>query len=241
DDFTRKTKAFEARHGRRCFHADRLNENETANNLAIPVANMLARVTANMRKEATRLANVEVTLAESRLRSARTNLTEFRVKSQIVDPTADLERRMSLIGQLEGQLVEAKVALSMLIETSMASDSRRVQAEKRISAIANLLDIEGRKISLADTGYAQVATRFEALSLEIEYAQAHYLAARSSLDLAVAQAQRNSRYLAVHVQPTLPDVSEYPNRWRELLVIAAGLVVGWGIITLLVYDGLRRP
>jgi capsular polysaccharide transport system permease protein len=76
------------------------------------------------------------------------------------------------------------------------------------------------------------------LNVDREFAEAAYLAARSSYDTALAKAQRQSRYLAAHVRPTLAETARYPERLQSALLLLGLLLAGWGI-TILVYYSVR--
>jgi len=59
-------------------------------------------LSAIARTDATCYAKADLDAAQAQLRSARAALTAFRSRTQIVDPEADLERRMGLLNMLQG-------------------------------------------------------------------------------------------------------------------------------------------
>lgn len=203
-------------------------------------AQMLAGLSQSIRQDSTALARLALDQAESNLIAKRQNLTDFRTKAQIVDPAFDLEGRLGVSASLQAQLAEAKIAFSLLLQTSSNTDARAKAAERKVAVIADLLKEERLAISQDDTGYANVVSQFETYLLEVEYAQERYLAALSALDAATAMAQHKSKYLAVHIPPTLPDSAELPDRWRSLGFLAVFLSLAWIIVTSLVYGGRRH-
>ena len=190
-------------------------------------AAMIARLSEQSRAEATILARSELSLAEDRLRAAQQRLTELRASNRIVDPSADLEAQLGVLGSLQSQMSEAQIALGLLVQTSNASDPRLEAAKYRVSVIASLIDAERQKFGFSSDGYTQITAEFEARTMDVEYARESYLAARSALDAAIALAQRRSRFLAVHIQPSLPEASEKPARVTSLIMIFAGSVLSW--------------
>ena len=55
-------------------------------------------------------------------------------------------------------------------------------------------------------------------------------------DAAQAEAQRQSRYLAAFVEPTLAERAEYPKRITLLATISLFLFVGWATTMLIFYS-----
>lgn len=52
----------------------------------------------------------------------------------------------------------------------------------------------------------------------------------------MAEAQRQSRYLATHVAPTLAESSRYPEREMILGITVLFLFLGWAVIVLVAYS-----
>ena len=62
-----------------------------------------------------------------------------------------------------------------------------------------------------------------------------YLAARAAHDAALAEAQRQSRYLATWLPPTVPERADHPQRALNLAMLAGLLVGVWSILVLAAY------
>jgi len=202
-------------------------------------ATMLSALSQDMREDSTATAKQTVDQARADLSMARKDLTEFRAKTRIVDPAAELEGRLGLMALLQSQLVEAKIALGLLKETSSSTDARAQAAARKVSIIEDMLEAERQNIGRGEEGFAETAAEFESRQLEVEYAQERYVAALAALDASVALAQSKSRYLAIHIQPTQPDGPELPRRWRSLAVTAAFLSLAW-VIFAVGFSGARR-
>jgi capsular polysaccharide transport system permease protein len=203
---------------------------------------MLNAMSAAARADATRHAREELDLAEGRLRAARQALTAFRVQTQIVDPAADVQGRMGLLNTLLAQQATALIDLDMLASNTGTNDQRLLQAQKRVEVIENRIRAERARFgdgpAEEDRRYADLVAEFEALSVDLEFAQESYLSARATYDAAVAEAQRQSRYLATYLPPTLAERAEYPQRALILGMVAGGLFALWSILAL-VYYALR--
>jgi len=125
--------------------------------------------------------------------------------------------------------------------TARADDPRIVQGLRRIEVIENRIDAERRKFGEGGQGpggedYATLVAEFERLTVEREFAEETYRGALAGYDAALADAQRQSRYLAAHIRPTLAERAIYPQRWLLLGVASFFLLAGWSIGVLIYYS-----
>lgn len=192
------------------------------------------------REDATRFARNELVRVQERLTEARQKLTVFRMRTQIVDPKADLAGQMGVLNSLQAQLATDLIALDMLRENARDGDHRIVQAEQRISAIRSRIKEERAKFGSGqvDNGdnYAELVSEYEKLSTDMEFAEVAYRSAQSAYDAAVAEAQRQSRYLAAHIEPKPAETSLTPNRPGMLAATFGILLLLWSIMLLIYYS-----
>ena len=80
--------------------------------------------------------------------------------------------------------------------------------------------------------------QYESLSIDRQFAEQTYTAALAAYDTARAEANRQSRYLAAYVKPTLAQEAEYPERAKLLLILGGFLMLLW-VIGVLIYYSLR--
>ncbi len=203
---------------------------------------MLNDLSALAREDATRHARAELSGAEARLRAARQALTAFRVRTQIVDPVADIQGRMGLLNSLLAQQATALIDLDLLAANTSRDDPRYTQAEKRVAVIEARIAEErarfGDESGGEDGRYADLVARFEALTVELEFARSSWVAAMAAYDQALAEAQRQSRYLAVYLPPTAAERAEFPRRSLDLALVAGLLLSAW-TVAVLAYYALR--
>ena len=148
---------------------------------------------------------------------------------------------MGLLNSLQAKLAETLIELDLLANTSRDDDPRVEQAKRKIVVIQKRIDEERRKLGVSgpasDTnGYADLVGKFESLQVDLEFAQKAYISALSAYDGAVADARRQSRYLAAYLRPTLAETPQYPRRAIQLTVIALILFGSWTILTLVYYS-----
>ena len=204
-------------------------------------ARLVEEISAIAQDDTTRLAQAELDGAAERLRVARENLTAFRSQNQIVDPSADIQGQMGLLSTLEGQLAEALIAADLLRESTRESDPRITQADLRIAVIEARIEDERRKLGVGSSGegsgeYANIVSEFERLTVDREFAEQTYVAALATYDQALAEARRKSRYVAAHINPTLAQSSQFPQRYMWLGAAAFFLLTLWSIGVLAYYS-----
>ena len=198
-------------------------------------------LSAVAREDATRYARADLQLAEDNLTAARQALTRFRSDTQIVDPDADLQVQMGLLSALNQQLTDALITLDLLRDGAHSGDPRVSQAERRIEVIEERIADERKKfgvggIAAGDADYATVVAEFERLASDREFAEQAHVAARTAYEGAVAEAQRQSRYLATYISPTLAQKAQYPSRILLFGLVTVFLFMAWAVMTLVYYS-----
>nr|WP_246184888.1 capsule biosynthesis protein [Paracoccus aestuariivivens] len=198
-------------------------------------------LSAIAREDATRLATAELEKTRKELTTTRQAMTDFRMRSLIVDPHADLESQMGVLAGLQAKLAEALVANDVLLDNAKPTDHRVTQSQQKIDAIRKLIETERSKFGTEGKGpqgesYSQLMAEYEKLMVDREFAEGAYRSARIAYETALAEAQRKSRYLAAHIQPKVAQSSTVPNRPWLLALVAGMLLAGWSILALVYYS-----
>ncbi|MDA5095393.1 sugar transporter [Aliiroseovarius sp. KMU-50] len=201
---------------------------------------MINELSISARNDATQYAREELLQTKERLKDAREAVQQFRLRTQIVDPEADILGRMGVLNSLQNQLASAEVELDLLLQTAGGNDPRIGQMERRVDVIKDRLSVERERFSSdegSDTGaYAKLVGEYERLAVDLQFAETAYLAALAAVDAAVAEASRKSRYLAAYIEPTLAESPEYPQREIISLTIFGFLFAMWAIGTMVFYS-----
>lgn len=202
---------------------------------------MINALSATARLDATRYAREDLDIAETRLKAARGAINEYRSRTQIVDPSANVQSQMGILNQLQSQMAEALIQIDLLRATTRADDPRITDAELKIAVIEKRIADERQKFStngqgIGKEGFGTVVAEFERLTVDRDFAERSYVAAMTALDAAKADAQRQSRYLAAFIRPTLAETAEYPRRELLSLLTFAFLALGWSVIALIYYS-----
>ena len=202
---------------------------------------MVNDLNAAAREDLMQYAMADLEMAYERLRQSRLALTDFRTRTKIVDPMADIQGRMGILNGLQLRLTDALVEFDLLNETTQERDPRLIQARRRIDVIRTRISEERDKFahneSTSEAGdYASLLSEFEGLTVDLEYAAESYTVARGALDLARSNANRQTRYLATYIHPTLAQSAEFPQRIILLGLITLFVAMGWGILVLVYYS-----
>jgi len=219
---------------------------ETAHTLARAVVEesqiLINELNDQARSDAMRYAETDLQASIVRLRSAREALTEFRTRTQIVDPESDIQGRTGVLNNLQQQLAEALIEFDLLSEnTANPNDPRLIQAQRRIEVIRERIRQERRNFVTDEVGadgedYPTLMAQFEGLSVDRQFAEESYRAALTALDVARTNAARQSRYLAVYIRPSLPESAGFPRHESILALAFLFLALGWAILALVYYS-----
>lgn len=201
---------------------------------------MINNLNAAARNDTMRNATGELDLALERLRSARQALTSFRSRTQIVDPEADIQSRMGVISTLQQQLAQALIEYDLLSQQAQESDPRVQQAARTIDVIRARIADEREGFTLSDEAlggedYPELIAEYESLVVDREFAETTYTSALAAVDIARADANRQSRYLATYIEPTLAQSAEFPQRLTVAGLVGMFLLLTWGVVALIYY------
>lgn len=202
---------------------------------------MINRLSAIAREDAIRYSREELATAVERLKTARAAMTEFRNRTQIVDPEADIQGQVGLLSSLQAQLAETLIEVDILRQTTHEGDPRITQAERKVMVIEARMEAERKKLGIGGEGdeanaFATLVGQYESLFVDQKFAEQSYMVALAAFDAAQAEARRQSRYLAAHIAPTLAEQAEYPQRGILLFLVGLFLFLIWAVLTLVAYS-----
>ncbi|WP_341485824.1 capsule biosynthesis protein [Thioclava sp. GXIMD4215] len=210
---------------------------------------MINRLSQIAREDKIRYARDELETAVQRLKTARAAMTQFRNENQIVDPQSLIEGQVGLLSSLQQQLAQSLIELDTLRQTTRDNDPRIVQTERRVQVISDRIAAERKKLGLSGTvggapassdmtdgeGYANIVGQYESLAVDQQFAEQSYTAAMTAYDTAKAEANRQSRYLAAHIRPSMPEASMEPVRGEIVALLAIIMTMVWVLVVLVAY------
>jgi capsular polysaccharide transport system permease protein len=145
---------------------------------------------------------------------------------------------MGLLNALEAELAQALVDRDVMLSYAEPTDQRVVQVGRRVDAIRERIDAERASLGLegAEGALPDVLSAYEALQVDLEFANAAYTRSLAALTAANAEARRQSRYLAPHIEPTHASTALYPRRLLLAGLTGLFLLLGWGVAMLIYYN-----
>lgn len=199
-------------------------------------------LSARARADAVKYAQQEVKRMEDRLRINRTALRSFRDTEQEFDPAKKVESRYVILGKLEEEVTSRKARLSNL-RSFMGAEAPSVKVLlSEIAGLERQLEEERSKLGRTDQGKGAgsqsiggLAANYEELVVDREFAEKSYLSALTSLERARIEADRQQRYLAAFVRPTLPQEALYPKTTLAIGSVFGISLVLWALGVLIVY------
>ncbi|CUW45931.1 hypothetical protein GHA01_25330 [Novacetimonas hansenii] len=185
-----------------------------------------------------KVADVEVSAAENRVREIQARMTAFRQKSGDIDPSKSSVVGISLIGQLQTELAQADTQLTQMLR-NLAPSSPQVQTLKlRINALDT--QIKDQQMHVHEKGGVSVnMAEYDQLMLEREFAQSAYVSSATQLETARAAALQQQVYVVRVVQPNLPGMPTYPHTFLMVLAVLVGSSLTFMIGRLLI-TGMRE-
>jgi capsular polysaccharide transport system permease protein len=207
---------------------------------------VINRLSDIAQEDSTRFARDELTASVDRLKDARAALTLFRNRYQIISPSSDMQSQIGILASLQAELASTLIDLDILRPTTADNDPRVVQAERRIEVIEARIDEERAKFGMGSEGsdnpgseggqaYADIVGEYEGLSVDLQFAEQSYAAARAAFEIAMSDTRKKSRYIAAHVQPTVAQRAEYPQRLTLLAMVTLFSFLTWALAVLIAY------
>lgn len=198
---------------------------------------LVNKLSEDARTDAIRFANDALKEAEANLFDIRQRLTDFRRTNKIVDPRADAEGQLGIVNALQTELARALIERDSLLSFAQPDDPRVTSLDTRIQSISSRIDAERRDLSgTAATESVDIFGAYEDLLVQSEFANVAYTQALAGLATARADARRQARYIAIHVQPTLAETSLYPRRFMLTGLTFLFCLLGWAVVMLIYYN-----
>ena len=192
------------------------------------------------RKDALSQANSELYLKQKELKSIRREITKFRDKEKIIDPSKTAESQILTQSSLEEEIVKAEAELRTksqfldqdsptlkILRTKISSMQHQVEQER--SKIGDTAGRDEKSISL-------LIQKFRDLLLDQEFAEKAVTSAMASVEAARVEANKRQRYLITFVEPTIPEKALYPKRFMNILITFIVSMLFWGIGVLVFYS-----
>lgn len=200
-------------------------------------------LSARARTDSVKYAQLELARMEERLKQNRIAQRGFREKQQEFDPRRAAEAQLALLSKLTDELSVQRTRMTTLRQ-SMGENAPPVQyLATQIKALEQQIEVERQRFAAAakeqrDPALSQLVADFDELAVERDFAEKAYVSALASLERARADADRQQRYLATFVAPSLPQDALHPKRILNTLGVLGGSAILWAL-GMLIFYGVR--
>jgi capsular polysaccharide transport system permease protein len=174
----------------------------------------------------------EIAESETELARAEQNLTDFRNRERLIDPTRSSAVNLDLMGKLQGEIATLRAERASV--AASAPQSPQLPAlDSRIHAYEQQATDEQAKMAGETGSLAPMIGEYERLSLERDFAGKTVAAAAEAAEGARLEARRKRLYLERISNPSLPDAPTEPHRLNNLLTVIVSLVLIYGMVALI--------
>lgn len=183
-----------------------------------------------MRADQTRLAENEVRRSEGEVRFALANLQNFRNAEHIIDPVESSISTGKILLQLLGDRSEAEGQLYVAQRAQGPDAPGMTSLHAKLDSINSQIKQLQEQLAGDENeskNMAATLTRFEELELKEKFAEHMFTFAQNGVERARIAALRQTIYLAVFVQPSLPQEYTYPLRGTDFALISIAALMIW--------------
>lgn len=200
---------------------------------------LVNRLNDRARVDSIKLAQFEVEQMRQRALNAQAQLTVFRERERLVDPSQSTMSILETVAKLSLEAAQVNVQINELGKSSPNAPQINALRTRRGALEAQIV-AERRRLAGDAQSIAPRIAEYERLMLEREFAEKALFAAMTSLELARVEAMRHQVYLERVVAPSLPDYPEYPWRIVWCLVALLAGVMFWRMWRTLATDALQH-
>lgn len=161
--------------------------------------------------------------AERALADANERVVLLQEKNKILSSDLEVGLISSQIGQLEGQLTQDRLSLAQMESNAAPNLSRMAPIQRRIATLEEQIALLRSKLTENGADGQSIArVQSELLVAQSDVETRRMLLAQSlqAKESARTNANRQSRYLSMSVNPIAADEAAYPRAFENTLVVA---------------------
>lgn len=160
--------------------------------------------------------------AEAKVQDAQRRVVDLQQKYQVISSEVEVALITSRIGALDGQLTQDRLSLAQMESNESPNQARMDPLKRRITTLeSEIAALRARMTEDSADGLSIAKVQSELLLAEAEVTTRQVLMAQSlaALESARVEANRQSRYLSISVNPIAPDEAAYPRAFENTLVV----------------------
>jgi capsular polysaccharide transport system permease protein len=179
-------------------------------------------LTSQVRDDQMNGARASYDEAEKNLDAANERVVDLQEKNKVVSSEVEVGLITSQIGQLDAQLSLERLSLAQMESNSRPNAARMEPVKRRIATLEDqILQLRSKLTEASDGGQSLARIQSELLVAQANVQTRQLLLAQSlqAMELSRNEANRQTRYLSVSVNPVAADEASYPHAFESTLVV----------------------
>ena len=179
-------------------------------------------LTSRLRGDQEKSAAASFTDAQDKLLTAQRNIVTLQEKYKILSSEVEAGLITTQIGTLDAQLTQEQLSLAQMQSNPTPNKARMDPVIARIATLQNQIDLLRQKLTQGGDSGPSVATVQSQLAVaqaEVVTRQMMLAQATSAMETSRIEANRQTRYLSVSVDPVASDDPSYPRAFENTLVV----------------------
>ncbi len=180
------------------------------------------RMTERLREDQMAGALESYADAEAKMLAAQGRVVELQENFRILSSEAEVGLVTSQIGALETQLTQDRLSLAQMESNASPNAARMEPLKRRIATLESEIEILRERLTAdGKDGLSLAKVQSELMVAQADVATRQLLLAQSlqAMETARIEANRQTRYLTVSVNPVAPDDPTYPRAFEDTLVV----------------------
>ncbi len=180
------------------------------------------QLTARLRGDQEVSAAESFAEAQAKVEEAQRRLVTLQTKFKTFSSEVEAGLVTTQIGALDAQLTQEKLALAQMESNENPNQARMAPVKSRIAVLQEQIDL--LRLRLTETGeggpsIAEVQSELAIAQADVMTRQLVLSQATTAMETSRIEAQRQTRYLSVAVEPIAPDDPSYPRAFENTLVV----------------------
>jgi len=180
------------------------------------------QLTQRLREDQMQGARESYDEAEVKMLEAQRRSVELQEKFKVLSSEAEVGLITAQIGGLESQLSADRLSLAQMESNQNPNAARMDPLIRRIATLgAQIADLRARLTQDSVDGLSLAKVQSELLVAQADMTTRQLMLAQSlqAMESARVEANRQTRYLSISVNPVVPDEPSYPRAFENTLVV----------------------
>ena len=202
---------------------------------------LVARVGYQINEFNRRKAQKQLKFVESEYKKSKVKMDEaaqkveaYQNKHLLIDPTAEVTSKGTIIAELEAQLTQKKLAYATKKRYLNSGNFELVSLKNQIKELKISIKNAKKKLTGNEKGRLnKIVFAYEQLKMQFKFATEVYKNALLQLETTKVEVAKNDKTLSIIIKPDLPDGYTYPDKPRVFITILILTLLLYGIFSML--------